>query len=59
MTKIKNYQTIQVHGRTHVICAVDLRSGYPEPNYMGTGMALCGVIDAGKSLDDWKQKHHK
>lgn len=56
---MKNYSSIQVCGRTHVVCNVASRNGYPEPNYMNTGKALCGVVDKGSSLDDWKKKHNK
>lgn len=58
---MENYQTIKVNGRTHVVCDIDGRggSGYPYPNYMGTGKALCGVVDKGDTFDDWKRKRNE
>lgn len=56
---MKNYTTIQVNGRLHVLCFVEDRRGYPNPNYRGTGKALCGVIEKGDTLEDWKRKNKK
>ena len=59
---MENYTTIQVNGRTHVLCDVDGRghgaNDYPYPNYRETGKALCGVIDKGETLEDWKRKRY-
>ena len=58
---MKHYLTIEVNKRTHVICISkrDVSPEIPEPNYMDTGMALCGVVDKGDTLDDWIRKHNK
>ena len=28
----------------------------PEPNYMGTGLALCGVLKKGETLSQWENR---
>lgn len=49
-----DFETIQVLGRTHVVRHVERPSKhYPEPNYRGTGKALCGVTREGESLEAW------
>ena len=65
------YSTINVNGRVHVLCESTIRPNYnttneftgkkiegkiPEANYLNTGMALCGVIDKGDTLQDWIDK---
>jgi len=49
------YSTVVVAGRLHVICeAKDRRGGiHRDPNYMGTGRALCGVLKKGQTLEEW------
>jgi hypothetical protein len=48
-------ETIEIAGRLHVVTPVDGRenSAYPMPNYMGTGKALCGILEPGESLNDF------
>ena len=53
------YSVINVAGRNHVVCEARFRGDHPEPNYQGTFKALCGVIDKGHTLEDWKKKHNK
>ena len=54
------YTTILVCGRLHVLREVSPRNtGIPEANYMGTGKALCGVVDKGDTLEDWIKKYRK
>lgn len=59
------YQIIMVYQRMHVVCPVGERGKYstgeyiPMPDYQGTGMALCGVIKKGETLNDWIKKHHE
>lgn len=48
------YDTVEVYGRTHVVCSIyTYRPSYPDPNYRNTGMALCGVLKKGETLDGW------
>jgi hypothetical protein len=63
--KLMNEQILQVNGREHVVKRVT-RSGtdsegvpYPEPNYQGTGMALCGVLLPGQNLKQWMDAKRK
>ena len=50
----REYKTLTVEGREHVICTAKNRGpGLPDANYMGTGMALCGVLPKGESIDYW------
>ncbi len=51
------------HGGQHVVRAVErglYREGkqsiMPDPNYMGTGKALCGVLNEGESFEHWKKR---
>jgi hypothetical protein len=60
-----NEQILQVNGREHVVKRVT-RSGtdsegvpYPEPNYRGPGMALCGILRKGQTLQEWKNERAK
>ena len=59
------YNTIITNKRIHVIRLVVDRGKYstgkvvPMPNYLGTGMALCGVVAKGETLNDWIIKNHK
>ena len=61
----KMYNTIITNNRIHVIRLVADRGKYstgqvvPMPNYLGTGMALCGVVAKGETLEDWIIKNHK
>lgn len=52
---MSNYTTITVLGHQHVLCEASDRGrlGHPNANYMGTKMALCGVIEKGKTLEEW------
>lgn len=59
------YQTIMVYQRMHVVCSVGERGKYSTgeviqmPDYLGTGMALCGVVQKGDTLNDWIKKYHE
>lgn len=53
----KLYSTVVVAGRLHVLCEAKERKGpYRDPNYMGTGRALCGVLRRGQTLEEWMGK---
>ena len=54
---MKVYNIVTVGTRKHVVCTVTSRSGgVDNPNYMGTGMALCGVMKKGETLEQWKKR---
>ena len=55
----KFFLAIKVGVRYHVICEPRFRGNHPAPNYQGTGMALCGVIDKNKTLEYWIKKNRK
>ena len=46
-------QVLIVHGHKHVIRPFD-HDPYPQPDYRGTGMALCGVLREGQTLDHFR-----
>jgi hypothetical protein len=59
---MNDYTTIKVCGKLHVIRdiqrpTVTYRNGVriitPEPDYMNTGKALCGILKKGQTLDEW------
>lgn len=57
---MKNFKTLVVAGKTHVV--IDLNRNddyYPNPNYMGTGMALCGILNDGETLEEFKIRKEK
>ena len=59
------YSVIIVEGRQHVLCEAQEREvtvdgvKIPNANYMGTGKALCGVVDKNDTLLNWMDKNHK
>lgn len=55
MKKNKIYKTIEVFGRIHVLCESETRNGsrHNQANYIGTGLALAGVVQKGKNLKFW------
>ena len=68
------YKTMRVNGRTHVLreinrlsyclsdyyksCKGDIIRVDP-PDYLGTGLALCGVLKYGQTLNEWVQEKKK
>ena len=52
---------IKVAGRDHVVCSPSfVRITKSQlANYEGTGMALCGVLKRGETLDSWKQRTNR
>jgi len=61
-------KTIKVNGREHIVKHVDRPNYYdpkigivkmPQPNYMGTGMALCGILQPGQNLKQWLDDKRK
>lgn len=65
------YKTIPVHNQNHVVKEVKrpnvvLMSGdnkiiqeIEQPNYRGSGMALCGILKPGQTLDHFVANHNK
>jgi len=51
----RNYEPIQVQGRTHIVCRVPSRVGtqHPDADYRGTGKALCAVMPKGMDFTQW------
>jgi hypothetical protein len=57
---MKNYQVIEVGKRQHVVCeGSDRRNSYPNANYLKKGVALCGVLKNGESLNDFLKARQK
>ena len=56
---MKNFSVISINKHDFVICSVLWREGYPDPNFAGTNMALCGVLKKGETLKEWKSRNHK
>ena len=67
-----NYHQLEVNGRIHILKLVDRNGQYyfkhqkerrparmealPNPNYKGTGMALCGILKKGETLEQWIER---
>jgi hypothetical protein len=72
---MNEYKIIKVNGREHVLRSLDRGDQQhflkgkdnnkvsvepiPEPNYLGTSMALCGVLLPGESLEGWIKRTKK
>lgn len=53
---MKNYSVISAGTRQHVVCNARSRNNvYPDANYAGTGMALCGVLKQDETINDFKK----
>ena len=52
-------QTIKLNGREHILKDVVRYGVHPDPNFAGTGKALCGVLKKGQSLEDWEKQKAK
>ena len=62
MREFTEFKVVKVGNREHVVREVESR-GYnsmggkiSDANYLGTGMALCAVLDKGQSLASWINK---
>lgn len=56
------YSTIKVVNRLHVLKEVfrsDDGRQYPNPNYLKTGKALCGILEKNQTLEEWCEKYKK
>ena len=52
---VSGYITIPVQKKKYVLKQAETRKGtiYDDANFMGTGMALCGVLKNGETLQTW------
>ena len=58
--KEKEYTVVKTGKRGYVLCGGENRkSVYSEANFMGTGKALCGVLEKGETIEDFKKKVQK
>jgi hypothetical protein len=65
----KVFKTIDVKGKQHVIIEVNRidykllhgqttqRNVAEQPNYRGSGMALCGILKKGQTLEQFKANY--
>jgi len=54
------YKTLEVSGRVHVVKPIPSRSqGMSDPDYKGTGMALCAILQPGQTLENWIAESNK
>ena len=69
---MENYQVTKVFGHNHVLKPLARQKSYfilngkrmgmvPEPNYLNTGMALCGILKPGQTLNEFiaETKHRE
>jgi len=67
---MKEFKTIMVCGKTHVVCRIEDRPNeskrkdgstvtIEQPNYLGLGVALCGVLKENETLEKWIKKQQK
>lgn len=48
------FKSVIMHGKIHVLRFYRrMGSQLPQPNYIGSGMALCGVLRDGETLQEW------
>ena len=53
--KNSGYVTMPIHHKKYVLREAEPRknSTHDNANFMGTGMALCGILKEGESLETW------
>ena len=50
----QNYVVIQRYGHRYVVRKIDrLKNTFPNPNFMGSGMALRGILKAGETIKEF------
>lgn len=64
------FKTIEVHGRLHVLKEMArkdtasyydgkvIHKGYDQPDYRGTKMALCGILEKKQTLEAFVEKYY-
>lgn len=50
------YKVIQGWGATYVVTGHERPWGAPQPNFMGSGLALTGILRDGETVDDFVNK---
>lgn len=56
---ISTMNPIEVNGRIHVIRPFTRETSYyPDPNYLGTGQALVGVVKEGETFLDFRNNYY-
>jgi len=62
---MKNLSVIKVHGKRHVVNQSS-REPYsvqgrhiPAPNYQNMGVAFCGILREGETLEQWCERMKK
>lgn len=53
------YKTIKVYGRDHVLRQSFRYNRIQEANYLGTNMALCGILRPNETLDQFIARQKK
>ncbi len=67
---MNNFQIIEVHGHKHVLKPSSRVKSYfvqngvrteliPNPDYLNTGMCLCGILKAGQTLDEFIKEYNR
>jgi len=51
--RVRQVSILKVGNFEHVITPAFGRGNYPNPNYRGTGQALCGVLNKGENLHEF------
>ena len=51
------YNVIKMHGVGYVLRELDrTNTGFSNPNFMGSGMALRGILKAGETIKEFKRR---
>lgn len=55
------YKTLMVHGKWHVLKIVESRysNKIDDANYMGKGLALCGILKKNETIEDFERRQKK
>jgi hypothetical protein len=58
---MKNYETYQQGNRTYILTDDNDRTGtvHAQPNWMGTGKALAGILAPGDTMEKWLKRKAK
>lgn len=61
MKSDRHYGTVRKNGYTYVVVSNPrpMTKNYPEPDFLGTGMALCGVLKEGETLQEFIERKRK
>ena len=55
------YKIINLHNRDYIVKEQEKhRAGdYPQANFLGSGMCLCGVLNKQETLEQWEVRTNK